>query len=201
MFLVLGAQEKNSEGEGVKELKTPLTEEDIKSLNAGEQILLSGEVVTARDRGHRLLRRENVPLPFNVIYHCGPIIKDGEIVSAGPTTSSRMEPYMADVVKRHGVRAVIGKGGMGEKTSKALREHGCVYLAVTGGAGALLASKVKKVLGSYLTKEYGMAEGFWHLEIEDMPLTVAVDAQGKSLYEDVRQHSLNALNRFLSTKP
>ena len=131
-------------------LNTPLTREDTSKLNAGDYVYLSGTIYTARDAAHKLMVEERPDfireyLKDAVIYHCGPVVKQdakGEwsFVSAGPTTSSREEPYQSTVIGEYGVRAVIGKGGMGPKTLAGLKEHGAVYLHAIGGSGSLTAS-------------------------------------------------------------
>jgi fumarate hydratase class I len=167
-------------------LKTPLSKEDVCRLKIGDQVELSGTIVTARDAAHKyLMEGGTLPFELNVIYHCGPIVKGQTVLSAGPTTSIREEPYEADVIKRHKVRAIIGKGGMGERTARAMKDVGCVYLAAIGGAGALIAQRIKAVKQVYKLEDFGSPEAFWELEVEGMPLTVAMDAQGQSLYKKV----------------
>ncbi|MFH1403438.1 MAG: FumA C-terminus/TtdB family hydratase beta subunit, partial [Candidatus Altiarchaeota archaeon] len=148
---------------------------------------------------------EDIQLDLNgsVIYHCGPIAekKGGvwRIVSAGPTTSVREEPYEAEVIVRYGVRAVVGKGGMGERTLKALNKEGCVYLSAVGGAGAALAGSVKKVAGVEMLEEFGIPEAIWILEVEGFgPLMVSMDSHTESLYNQVREKSQGNLNTILN---
>jgi len=181
-------------------LTTPLSIEDVKSLNVGQTVYLSGEIVTARDAAHKYLAQGGkAPTKLNVIYHCGPIVKDAKVVSAGPTTSAREEPYMADIIKEYGVRAIIGKGGMRSKTLKALEEHGCAYLAAVGGAGAVTAQKITKIKGVYMGEEFGPPEAFWVFEVIDLPLTCTMDAHGRSLYKDVQEKSKNNLKKILNS--
>lgn len=174
-------------------LKTPLSEEAVRKLNAGDRVLITGIIYTARDAVHKSLF-EKKPKGFkeilggSVIYHCGPIVAENRVVSAGPTTSAREEPYMADLVGYYKIRAIIGKGGMGEKTLRALKETGCVYLAATGGAGALLAECVKGIR-SVRFEEFGTPEAMWELQVEGFPAIVAMDSKGKSLYESVLAYS------------
>ncbi len=180
-------------------LKTPLTEETIKSLTVGDSVLLSGRIVTARDAAHKLMV-ESKPdfireyLKDGVIYHCGPVVKQdskGEwsFVSAGPTTSSREEPYQSTVIGEYGVRAVIGKGGMGPKTSAGLKEHGAVYLHAIGGSGSITAACVKKVEHVFMMEEFGTPEAFWVVQVEDFPVIVTMDAHGNSLHANILDES------------
>lgn len=140
-------------------------------------------------------------LSNGVIYHCGPIVKKElfgyKIVSAGPTTSERLSLYTPEVIRKYKIKAVIGKGGMDKKTSQAMKKYGCVYLAAIGGAGALIASFIKKVVNVY-KKEFGMPEAIYELKVEDMPLIVAMDAKGNSIYGDVLKDSEEAYNRLLT---
>jgi fumarate hydratase subunit beta len=175
-------------------LKTPLTEDDARRLRVGDKLELSGTIVTARDMAHKyLVEGNNSPFDLNVIYHCGPIVKDMTVVSAGPTTSIREEPYEATVIETFEVRAIIGKGGMGEKTQKALKRFGCVYLAAVGGAGALMAKRITAVKDVYKLEEFGMPEAFWQFEVEDMPLIVTMDSEGGNLYRRVGEESAKKL--------
>lgn len=179
-------------------LKTPLDERTVRALRAGDQVQLTGAIVTARDAAHRhLVQGGRPPFSLNVIYHSGPIVKDGRVISAGPTTSMREEPYEADVIRDFGVRAVIGKGGMGGRTKAALARHGCVYLAAVGGAGVLMADRIRRVKAVHMLEELGPTEAFWELEVEDLPLTVAMDSSGKSLYERVDEESLRRLKALI----
>jgi fumarate hydratase class I len=131
-----------------------------------------------------------VDMNGSVLYHCGPVmLKEGEswtVKAAGPTTSSREEPYQADVIKNYGVRAVIGKGGMGKKTLAALQEHGAVYLNAIGGAAQYYARNVKSVEDVHLM-EFGIPEAMWHLKVEGFPAIVTMDAHGNSLHADVEK--------------
>jgi len=127
-----------------------------------------------------------------VLYHCGPVVaKQGDgwkVTAAGPTTSIREEPYQADVIKRYGVKAVIGKGGMGAKTLAALKEAGAVYLNAIGGAAQFYARTITRVDGVSLM-EFGTPEAMWHLELQDFPAIVTMDSHGNSLHKDVEQAS------------
>ena len=153
---------------------------------------------TGRDAVHHHLMRHAPPVDLrgHVLYHCGPVaLKQGEtwkINAAGPTTSIREEPYEADVIKKFGIRAVMGKGGMGKKTLDALKEHGAVYLNAIGGAAQYYARAIKKVEGVSLL-ELGVPEAMWQLRVEDMMALVTMDSHGKSLHADVEKVTGDAL--------
>jgi fumarate hydratase class I len=175
-------------------LRTPLTEEQVRGLKVGDVVLLSGRAYTGRDAVHHHLMSHEPPVDLRggVIYHCGPVVaKDGDgwrVTAAGPTTSIREEPYQADIIKRFGVRAVIGKGGMGGKTLAGLKESGAVYLNAIGGAAQFYAKAITKVHGVSLI-EFGTPEAMWHLELQDFPAIVTMDAHGNSLHTDVEKAS------------
>ncbi|MGE5341493.1 MAG: FumA C-terminus/TtdB family hydratase beta subunit [Candidatus Omnitrophota bacterium] len=189
-------------------LKTPISEAAIRQLKVGDQVLLSGTVVTARDEGHKLMVEQHPDfirdiLNGAVIYHCGPVVKkreDGkwEFVSAGPTTSSREEPYQADVIGEYHVRGVIGKGGMGAKTAEGLKTHGAVYFHAVGGAGTLIANSVKEVKNVFKLEEFGTPEAFWVIEVEDFPVVVTMDANGGSLHKEVQEKSEKIANQLMN---
>ncbi|QAR34173.1 fumarate hydrolyase [Geovibrio thiophilus] len=180
-------------------LKTPISEETARSLKVGDEVLLTGTIVTARDAAHKLMVEEKPDfirehLFGSVIYHCGPVVKkdaDGtySFVAAGPTTSSREEPYQADVMEEYKVRAVIGKGGMGPKTADGLKKTGAVYLHAVGGAGSLIAKKVTSVDTVYKLEEFGTPEAFWVIQVEDFPCVVTMDSHGGSLHKDIMEMS------------
>ncbi len=180
-------------------LTTPLSEDAIRQLKVGDEVLLNGKVILSRDIGHKFMKEQKPEwlkpiLHEAVIYHCGPVVKKHEdgtwsFVSAGPTTSIREEPYQADVLETYTVRGVIGKGGMGKKTSEGLQKVGAVYLHATGGAGALLAAQVKRVVDVKMLEEFGSPEAFWIIEVEDFPLVVTMDSHGGSLHDVVAQES------------
>ncbi|WP_243304023.1 FumA C-terminus/TtdB family hydratase beta subunit [Geothrix oryzisoli] len=180
-------------------LTTPITEDQIRQLKVGDEVLLNGRVVLSRDMGHKYMKEQKPewlkPILENmVIYHCGPVVKKHEdghysFVAAGPTTSIREEPYQADVIETYKVRGVIGKGGMGKKTSEGLQKTGAVYLHATGGAGSLLAERCKRVVDVKMLEEFGSPEAFWIIEVEDFPLVVTMDSHGGSLHEIVAQQS------------
>src|SRR5450631_3928695 len=175
-------------------LTAPLTEAQMRALKVGDLVLVNGEMYTGRDNVHTYLIKNPPPVDLNgsVLYHCGPVmLKQGDewiVKAAGPTTSIREEPYQAHVIKRYGVRVVIGKGGMGAKTSAALKEHGGVYLNAIGGAAQFYARTIKRVTGVSLL-DFGTPEAMWHLMVEDFPAIVTMDAHGNSLHKDIEQES------------
>jgi len=170
----------------MKELKTPVGEKTARGLKLGEVVYLTGNVATARDRAHRRALEQGAPASFNVVYHSGPLArKNGgwHIISAGPTTSARMDSVINDFVKRFKPRLIIGKGGMGRTARLAFQKHGCAYLAFTGGAGVLAAEGIKAVK-EVCWLDLGMPEAVWVLEVEGFgPLVVAMDSKGNSLFE------------------
>ncbi len=189
-------------------LTTPLTEDAVRSLKVGDEVFISGVVRTGRDAVHKYLHDggalpEAVSLSEGIIYHCGPVvIKDAEgawkVVAAGPTTSTREEPYQWQIIRDHGVRGVIGKGGMGPRTQKACKEYGCVYLHAVGGAAQVLAECVKRVRNVYFLEKFGSPEAIWELDVENFPAVVTIDAHGRSLHEEIFNASSAALSGKLA---
>lgn len=179
-------------------LTPPLTEAAVRALKVGDVVLIRGDIYTGRDNVHSYLMKNPPPVDLNgaVLYHCGPVmIKQGErwiTKAAGPTTSSREEPYQADVIKRYGLRAVVGKGGMGAKTLAALKDFGAVYLNGIGGAAQYYARTVEEVVGVHLV-EFGIPEAMWHLRVKDFAAIVTMDAHGNSLHAGVEAASGEAL--------
>ncbi len=184
-------------------LKTPLTEEQVRSLKVGDPVSISGVIFTGRDAVHKYLYEggelpEGVCLEGGVIYHCGPVVvKDDKgvwrVTAAGPTTSIREEPYQADIMKKFGVRGVIGKGGMGAKTLDGCNENGNVYLHAIGGAAQVLAEHIVKVRNVYFLEEFGSPEAIWELEVDQFPAVVTMDSHGQSLHDKVAADSQAAL--------
>src|SRR5580698_1446822 len=152
-------------------LRAPISEEQVRALKVGDIVIVQGEMYTGRDAVHAHLVKHPPPVDLHgsVLYHCGPVVlKQGDqyvIKAAGPTTSIREEPYQADIIKNYGVRAVMGKGGMGAKTLAALQSNGAVYLNAIGGAAQFYARTVEKVLGVHLL-EFGIPEAMWHLRVK-----------------------------------
>lgn len=179
-------------------LKAPLSEEEVRSLRVGQQVSVDGTVFIGRDEVHmRALELHGqgkllpVDLEDGILYHCGPIVKRDskgwKVIAAGPTTSARMNALEPDFIREFGIRAIIGKGGMSRPTVEAMREHGCVYLAFTGGAAVLAAQGISRVRGVEWL-DLGMPEALWIVEAKGLgPLTVAIDAHGNSLYEMVEE--------------
>lgn len=176
-------------------INVPISEETIRSLKVRDEVLLSGVVFTGRDAVHKYLHQggtlpPGVSFKDGVLYHCGPVvIKDEQgrwkVTAAGPTTSIREEPYQAQIIRDFGLRGVIGKGGMGERTLAACKEHGCVYFHGVGGAAQVLAEAVKAVRNVYFLKEFGSPEAIWEIDVENFPAVVTMDAHGNSLHQEV----------------
>ena len=188
-------------------LTFPFTEEKIRALKVGDEVLISGVVFTGRDAVHKYLHEggklpPGVSLRDGIIYHCGPVMMkqdDGswKCTAAGPTTSIREEPYQGQIIHDFGVRGVIGKGGMGDRTMEACKLNGCVYLHAIGGAAQVLAECVKKVRNVYFAEEFGAPEAIWELEIVDFPAVVTIDAHGHSLHKEIYAASSAELARRL----
>lgn len=184
-------------------LEFPFTEDKIRDLKVGDQVAISGRVFTGRDAVHKYLHEggklpEGVSFQDGIIYHCGPVVLKDEngnwkVTAAGPTTSIREEPYQWQIIRDFGVRGVIGKGGMGDKTLAACKEHGCVYLHGIGGAAQVLAECITRVLDVHMLEEFGSPEAIWELEVKDFPAVVTMDSHGNSLHKDVLQNSSEAL--------
>jgi fumarate hydratase class I len=193
-------------GAGAKkaiQLRTPLSETDVRKLKAGDIVMLSGTVFTGRDAVHKFLHKGgDLPVIQNgVIYHCGPVVLEEKgtyrVVAAGPTTSIREEPYQADVIERFGIKAVIGKGGMGAKTLDACKKFGSVYLHAIGGAAQIYAQCVEKVPNVYL-KQFGSPEAVWEMHVKDFPAVVTMDSHGRSLHQEVADASKGHLQEVLA---
>jgi len=180
----------------VYHLKTPISEEEIRKLKVNDVLYITGTIVTARDQAHRRALeyfKQGKPLPINLeglaVFHCGPVVsKEGEkwvAVAAGPTTSTRMDIFEDEFIKNFKVRVVIGKGGMGKRTTDAMAKYGALYGAFTGGAAILAAKAIKNVRGVEWL-DLGTPEALWIFKVEDFgPLTVAIDSHGNNLFMDV----------------
>ncbi|MCW3981061.1 MAG: FumA C-terminus/TtdB family hydratase beta subunit [Candidatus Bathyarchaeota archaeon] len=177
---------------------TPISEEEVRKLRVNDIVYITGTIVTARDQAHKRalqLHAEGKTMPISLeglaVFHCGPIVKkDGDkwkVVAAGPTTSTRMDIFEDEFIKHFKARVIIGKGGMGKRTTDAMNKHGAVYGAFTGGA-AVLAAKAIKNVKAVEWFDLGMPEALWILEAEDFgPLTVAIDSHGNNLFADVKE--------------
>ncbi len=190
-------------------LTTPIDDATIRSLHAGDEVLITGRLYTGRDAVHKYLASggalpDGVDLAGGIIYHCGPVVVEREengsrvftVTAAGPTTSIREEPYQADLIAKYGIRGVIGKGGMGLKTLEACRTYGAVYLHAIGGAAQVYADCIQGVDAVYL-EEFGSPEAIWSLRVLDFPVIVTMDAHGNSLHEVVQKDSLEKLKAAL----
>lgn len=184
---------------GVLQLQAPFTEEKIRSLKVGDMIEITGHLLTGRDAVHKWLSdgheppKNEVDLTNSAIDHCGPVMmKKGKkwvATAAGPTTSIREEPYQAGVIEKFGIKAVIGKGGMGEKTREACKKFGCVYLHAVGGAAQVLAERIVEVESVYGLEKFGSPEAIWKLRVERFPVVVTIDAHGNSLHKEIEAES------------
>ena len=191
------------------ELRAPFREKDVRQLPLGATVSISGTIYTGRDRLHKYLAEGGetpADLHDGAIFHCGPVVASDpsqpagwRIIAAGPTTSSRENPYMPKIIAENGVRVILGKGGMGPEIQTACREHGCVYIQVVGGAAAWLAKCVKRVEDVWFYDEFGATEAMWKLSVEGLTGIVAIDANGESIFSGVEQLSRARLNALLSS--
>jgi fumarate hydratase subunit beta len=193
----------------MKKISAPFTEEKIRDLKVGDMVELTGIVFTGRDAVHKWLHDGGDPqktfpgfpgFKDGIIYHCGPVVmqrdKKWVVTAAGPTTSTREEPYQAGIIEKYGVRAVIGKGGMGEKTRLACEKFGCVYLHAVGGAAQVLAEAIKEVEAVYGLEQFGSPEAIWQLRVESFPVVVTIDAHGGSLHKEIEAQSAAKLTEL-----
>ena len=174
-------------------LQTPLNKDETQKLRIKDSVYISGTIFTARDSAHQRMIEQGSPIPLEgaVIFHAGPIIRNQddnyEMIAVGPTTSTRMNPYQAEIMDQ-GVLAVIGKGGMDQKTSDALKRNGAVFLAAVGGCAALYVSSVIGVKNVHWL-DLGVTEAILELEVKKFgPLIVAMDSTGANLYEETRKN-------------
>lgn len=204
----------------MKKLTLPIPDDEIRALEVGDPVSLSGLMITGRDTVHKWMidtfikkQRETQGdddavyevikpiLDGGAIYHCGPVVSGldtGEyaFVAAGPTTSIREEPYQGDIMRHFNLKAVIGKGGMGTKTLAACSEVPGVYLHAIGGAASLIAQSVKNVR-DVLKLEFGVPEAMWVIEVQEFPAVVTMDSHGGSLHAEVEQRSTEILTELL----
>ena len=190
----------------MKRLVFPFSEDAVRSLKAGDAVLVSGKVFTGRDRFHKYFADGGeLPVDFRdgALFHCGPVMvrKGGEwnVVAAGPTTSVRENPYEPAFIKQSGVRLIIGKGGMDIDTLSACGKYGCVYLQAVGGAAALTAACVKRVPSVHFLEEWGAAEACWEFDMVDFPCVVAMDSHGRSLFSSIAQTSEKVLSGLIAS--
>ncbi len=189
------------------QLTTPIPEKAIRALKVGDEVSIQGRLFTGRDAVHKYLHEggqlpPGVSLQGGVLYHCGPVvIKDEQgnwkCVAAGPTTSIREEPYQGQVIRELGLRAVIGKGGMAERTLAACQQYGCVYLHAIGGAAQVLAECIKRVPNVYFMEKFGAPEAIWEFEVSGFPAVVTMDAHGRSLHQQVLAASQAELAKYV----
>jgi fumarate hydratase class I len=205
----------------MREITIPMSEETVRSLHVGEPVELTGIMVTGRDAVHKwmsetFIKKTRPPqgndlqvyeeikkyLDRGVLYHCGPVVsgldtKQYKFVAAGPTTSTREEPYQADVMKHFNIRGVMGKGGMGAKTLKGCMEAPGVYFHAIGGAASFLAQTVQRVLGAYKLEEFGVPEAMWVIEVKSFPAVVTMDSHGESQHKVIDETSQKVLEKLL----
>ncbi len=185
-------------------LEAPFTEDKIRALHVGDMVQISGVIFTGRDAVHKYLHdggKPPVDLRDSIIYHCGPVVvKEGGhwvVKAAGPTTSAREEPYQGPLMEQYGIRAVIGKGGMGPKTLEYCRKVGGVYLHAVGGAAQVLAERVVAVKGVHLAEKFGSPEAIWEFQVDRFPAVVTMDSHGNSLHAKVFEESAAKLKHLI----
>lgn len=194
-----------------KTLTLPASKDAIRALHVGDEVLITGRMITGRDAAHKyLVKTDDAKIKEwvkgSLIYHCGPVVsqdpktKEWRFVAAGPTTSIREEPYQSDVIAKYDVRGVIGKGGMGAKTLAGLQEHGAVYLHAIGGLAVTLAKCVTRVLDVHKLDEFGVPEAMWLVEVKDFPAVVTMDAHGESLHAKMEADSARIAKELMERK-
>ena len=205
----------------MKKLTIPISDNAIRELKVGDTVEISGVMITGRDAVHKWLadtfiKKTRQPqgddlevyeaikplLKGGLIYHCGPVVagldtKQYRFVAAGPTTSIREEPYQGDVFRHFNAKGAIGKGGMADKTLKACQEVPAVYLHAIGGAAAVIADTVQKVVTVY-KYDFGVPEAIWVIEVKDFPAVVTMDSHGNSIHVDVKQKSKAVMERLFA---
>lgn len=188
-------------------IQLPVSADEIRKLKAGDEVVITGVMITGRDTAHKHLVEtdgEDVRdlLKDSMIYHCGPVVKkEGDkysFVAAGPTTSIREEPYEADVIEKYGVRGVIGKGGMGAGTLEACGKFGSVYLSAVGGLATILAHSVVDVVDVHKLDEWGAPEAMWVIRVKDFPAVVTMDSHGSSIHDDIAALSKANYDRLIA---
>jgi len=171
----------------------PIKSDVIKKLNAGDIVFITGRIFIFRDEAHVKALKFAGELPFSlkgeIIWHCGPIMKKEEdgrwkAVSAGSTTSWKMNDIEPLAMDKLGFNVVIGKGGLNRKNADYMKKHGCCYLSTLGGCAVILAEAIKEIKNVYWMDELGDTEAVWGIGVKDFgPLIVGIDAKGNSLYE------------------
>lgn len=189
------------------QLTTPISKATISQLKVGDEVTITGVLFTGRDAVHKYLHEggklpPGVSLDGGVLYHCGPVVIKDErgqwkCVAAGPTTSIREEPYQWQVIRDLGLRGVIGKGGMGDKTLEACKKYGCAYLHAIGGAAQVLAQSIQRVPNVYLMEEFGAPEAIWQFDVLNFPAVVTMDSHGNSLHKEVFAASQAELSKYV----
>lgn len=204
----------------MKKLAIPIDDETIRELHVGDTVSLEGVMITGRDAAHKwmvetFIKKTREPsgddlevygairnlLEGSAIYHCGPVVAGLDtgaytFVAAGPTTSIREEPYQGDVMRHFNAKAVIGKGGMGEKTLQACQEVPCVYLQAIGGAASLIAQSVQEVKAVYKL-DFGVPEAMWVIKVIGFPAVVTMDSHGESTHSQVLERSKQVFNSLI----
>ncbi len=205
-------------------LTYPFCEADVRALRAGDTVSVNGTIWTGRDRFHKhFADGGRLPVDFRdgALYHCGPVVVKGEggagngergrgngergtgngegwkVVAGGPTTSVRENAYEPDFIAKTGVRLIIGKGGMDERTLAACQKHGAVYLQAVGGAATVTAHAIERVANVYFLDEFGAAEACWEFVVRDFRCVVAMDSHGTSLFARVAEESRRRLARLM----
>lgn len=205
----------------MQKLTIPISDETIRSLELGDPVHLTGVMLTGRDTVHKWMVETFIKctrkpegddqqvydaikpyLDGGVLYHCGPVVsgldsKDYRFVAAGPTTSTREEPYQSDVMHHFNIKGVVGKGGMGPKTLAACRDVPGVYLHAIGGAASLIAQSVTNVLDVHKL-DFGVPEAIWVIEVIDFPAVVTMDSHGGSLHAEVESKSKAVLENLIA---
>ncbi len=190
-----------------KILTTPISYDQIKDLRIGDTVYLTGMLATCRDSGHRRVVQEkimpeNFELKEGAIFHAGPIVGTDEngkqyMVSIGPTTSRRMEAAEADFIEQTGLRLIIGKGGMLEKTTEACKKFGAIHCAYPGGCAVVAAQKVEELQGVEWM-DLGMPEALWIMKVKEFgPLIVSIDTQGNNLFENNKKIFQERMDKLL----
>jgi len=190
------------------ELKLPASDADIRKLKAGDEVAITGTLITARDAAHKYLIDTDGAevrdiLNGGMVYHCGPVVKKDasgkySFVAAGPTTSIRTEPFEPPVIEKYHLRGVIGKGGMGAGTLAACNKFGCVYLSALGGLATTLARSVVEVPAVYKLEEFGVPEALWVIKVKGFPAVVTMDSHMKSIHDDIETASKRNFERLMA---